>query len=267
MKSRAVSIGKFELNSINEDAVRASSSIIAVSDGAGGGGVYAELWSRYLLENLPTNPITTDDKLDQWIGQIWEPFYNDCEAMAQRAGGLLLDKFYDEGSFATLVAVWKMSETQCQWMSYGDSVAFHYNNRTKKLEYSIESISEFNNAPYLINCKDELNRSGFKCGTFEIDDDSIVFVASDALSHYILMMYEVANRGEYADEISKATLLYSKNSNIIKTALLRKKINFDLVIKKQCGAIKNRANYMRHIKALLRRGLLAEDDYSIAMML
>lgn len=37
-----ISIGKFEENTINEDAAIAADCVIAVSDGAGGGGLFAE---------------------------------------------------------------------------------------------------------------------------------------------------------------------------------------------------------------------------------
>ena len=45
MKNLAVTISKLEESTINEDAVKARDNMIAVSDGAGGGGVYAEKWS------------------------------------------------------------------------------------------------------------------------------------------------------------------------------------------------------------------------------
>lgn len=40
---------KFEKNTLNEDAAIAKKNMIAVSDGAGGGGVFADRWSKYLL--------------------------------------------------------------------------------------------------------------------------------------------------------------------------------------------------------------------------
>ena len=38
--------------STNEDSVRCTPGFIAVSDGAGGCGIFAEQWSKYLLDNL-----------------------------------------------------------------------------------------------------------------------------------------------------------------------------------------------------------------------
>ena len=50
---RAMSIGKIGENLVNEDAAVAKERLIAVSDGAGGGGVFADCWSQYLVNNLP----------------------------------------------------------------------------------------------------------------------------------------------------------------------------------------------------------------------
>ena len=84
MKSKCISISKFEQNCINEDAVLAKEKRIAISDGAGGGGLFAERWSQYLLAHLPDIPIENVEKFNTWIEQIWEPFYNECETDAKR---------------------------------------------------------------------------------------------------------------------------------------------------------------------------------------
>ena len=70
---RAISLAKFEEGIVNEDAAIAKESVIAVSDGAGGGGVFAEKWSQYLVDHLPNEPITDYSAFDSWIDGIWEP--------------------------------------------------------------------------------------------------------------------------------------------------------------------------------------------------
>ena len=264
-KQGAITIGKFEPGCINEDAVLARPSLIAVSDGAGGGGLFAERWSRYLLDHLPDMPITSAEALDGWIESIWEPFYNQCEQDAQLLGGLSLDKFYDEGSFATLVAVWQTAENHCQWMSFGDSVAFHYNKRTRLLEHSFSRLTDFDNPPYLINCKDELRKEGFRCGIFETDADSIVFVASDALAHYLLMMYKVEHMDLVVSEWNEAIDRHSKNENYMRAASAIPKPLFEAkVLDKVLNSMESRVNFQRHLQSLLRKGLIAHDDYSLA---
>lgn len=259
---RAISLAKFDEGIINEDAAIAKKEVIAVSDGAGGGGVFADLWSKYLVEHLPEKPIKSYKAFDKWIDGIWEPFYNDCEEEAKAEGGMFLNKFYDEGSFATLVAVWKSGE----WVSYGDSVAFCYNTKSDELRHSFTRLSDFNTPPFLINCKDPTNENGFRSGKFKIDKDCIVFAASDTLAHYILMMYEVAYPYKFKEDLQEAINAQTKNSNFIKSAMGLTAIDFKKdVIQKLLNCycdflMKN------HIKGLRKKGLIGHDDYSLVIM-
>ena len=262
-----ISIPKIEEGAINEDAVNVSENFVAISDGAGGGGVFADLWSQYLVDHITTEPISNFRSFDKWIDDIWEVFYNECEARAQKDGGMLLNKFYDEGSFATLVAIWKLSDSSYQWISYGDSVAFHYNYHTKKLEYSYCFLSDFDKPPYLINCKDELNEEGFRQGIFNSDRNSIIFATSDALAHYIIMMYQICHQDVYKGELSSAIQRSSRNSNYIQTAINLGNFDFeDKVINKLQKSIGCRINFIRHTRKLIKEGLLAYDDYSIGIL-
>ena len=258
---KILSIAKLGENLVNEDAGIVKVSFIAVSDGAGGGGVFADRWSKYLVEHLPDMPIADYASFDSWIDSIWEPFYNACEAEAQKEGGMILNTFYDEGSFATLVAVWNTG----QWISYGDSVAFCYDRENGKLQHSFGRLVDFNNPPYLINCKDPLNEQGFKSGLFDIQPGSIVFVASDALAHYLLMMYEVAHKEEFESELQEAISAQTKDSNFIKTCMSQRKIDFEDVIKK-LPMSNNAGNFRKHLESLRKKGLIAHDDYTIAIM-
>ena len=258
----ALSIPKLEDGIVNEDAVKATRKWIAVSDGAGGGGVFADQWSKYLVEHLPYDPITDYGAFDQWIDGIWEPFYNECEEVAKAEGGMLLNKFYDEGSFATIVAVWKA----VQWMSYGDSVAFCYDRASDRLQHSFGRIVDFNHPPYLVNCKDPTDEKGFRSGQFEITKDSVVFVASDALAHYIIMMYEVSHKNNYNEELQEAINAQTKDSNFIMTALGMKKVNFEKDVIDKLLNCKNEWNFKQHLQSLRKKGLIGHDDYSIAIM-
>ena len=259
---RAITIGKIGENLTNEDAVVARKEVIAVSDGAGGGGVFAERWSQYLVDNLPDNPIKNYKAFDKWIDGIWEPFYNNCEEEAQKIGGMFLNKFYDEGSFATLVAVWKGG----QWISYGDSVAFCYNRKTKELQHSFTRLVDFNNPPYLVNCKDPLTPDGFRSGKFEMDNNCMFFVASDALAHYIIMMYEIAHKEIFDLELDEAIEAQTKNSNYIKSALRLRKLDFAKDVIQKLLNCKYPQQFKLHIDRLKRWGFIGHDDYSLAIL-
>ena len=258
---RAITIAK-ESDYPNEDAVKATEKWIAVSDGAGGGGVFADLWSKYLVDHLPDKPIKSFNALDKWIDSIWEPFYNACEKKAKAEGGMVLNKFYDEGSYATLVAVWSTG----QWISYGDSVAFCYNRKTGMLQHTFTKLADFNKPPFLINCKDPLIRKGFRHGKFEIDEDCLVFAASDALAHYILMMYELANKDRFSDELAEAMKAQTKNSNFIKMANRLYKMNFARDVIQKLENCKYRILLVTHIERQRNRGFIGYDDYSLAIL-
>jgi hypothetical protein len=259
---RAISLSKFEEGIVNEDAVIAKKELIAVSDGAGGGGVFAERWSNYLVNHLPDKPIKNYKAFDKWIDGIWEPFYNDCEEEAKKIGGLFLNKFYDEGSFATFVAVWKNG----MWISYGDSVVFCYNLKSKDLQHSFTRLADFNNPPYLINCKDPLDEKGFRWGKFDVDDDCVVFAASDTLAHYILMMYEVANKDRFSEELQEAIDAQTKNSNFIKTAMTIEGLDFEKDVICKLLNCSTWPILQSHIKGLKKKGLIGHDDYSLVIM-
>lgn len=266
-KTRCITLSKFEKNAINEDSAISRKNMIAVSDGAGGGGLFAERWSRYLVEHLPKTPITTAEQLDEWIGAIWETYYTKTEVSAKKLGGLALDKFYDEGSFATLAAVWKTRGNKCRWIAYGDSVVFHYDYGKGMLSHSFSMLSDFNYPPFLINCKDELNPSGFKCGEFKLTKNSIVFVASDALSHYILMMYELSKKEQYSIELETAAQVSTKNANLIKKSMALPVIKFEKeVIEKLRKAVYDKSYCKKWLDDLYKRGFVALDDYALAVM-
>ena len=259
---RAISLAKFEEGIVNEDAAIARKKVIAVSDGAGGGGVFAERWSKYLVNHLPDKPIKNYKAFDKWIDGIWELFYNVCEEIAKEEGGMFLNKFYDEGSFATLVAVWENG----LWISYGDSVAFCYNKKTGELQHTFGRIVEFNNPPFLVNCKDPTDKKGFKCGKFDINEDCIVFAASDTLAHYIIMMYEISHKDKYEGELQEAIEAQTKDSNFIKTAMRLRKIDFDKDVIQKLENCKHPQQLKLQIERLKRWGFIGHDDYSLAIM-
>ena len=113
-----------------------------------------------------------------------------------------------------------------------------------------------------------MRKEGFRCGTFETDADSILFVASDALSHYLLMMYEVEHLDLFATEWEEAMARHSKNENYMRAALSIPNRLFETkVLGKIQNSMGSHINFQRHLQSLLRKGLIAHDDYSMAYML
>jgi hypothetical protein len=265
--AKGVTLKKFTDDIPNEDAFFANDNCIAISDGAGGCGLFADKWSQYLINKLPYDkPIQSFEELDAWIDNIWESFYNQYERIAQENDGIFLRKFYTEGSYATIVAIWKVSANQCKWISYGDSVAFHYNPRIHKLEHSFNQLCDFSKPPYLISCKDPLVKEGFKSGEFQIEEDSVVFVASDALSHYILMMYILSESDCFHDEIEIIKQSQSIDSQMIQIAA-ELDYNFDAdVIRRLEDSVSMPEKFEAYVRELHARGILDIDDYTIVFL-
>ena len=276
MRYASVSIAKPGQEQVNEDAALAERGRIAVSDGAGGGGVYADKWSQYLLKRLPKEPVTSFQQLDGWIDTIWETFANEYEQKAKKAGPIVLNKFYDEGSFATLAAAWATDKGAWRWMTYGDSVVFIYSRRTGELRHSPIRLADFNNAPLLISLRDKLVENAFNAGEWQTEAGDILFCATDALSHYVMMMYELSRPDEFKDELGEALSAGTRNTALIQAALdYRKGKDFNgEVVQKLVKCMEDSANskvrfncaFKKYMEKRLRRRIVALDDYSYAMM-
>lgn len=257
---KAISVAKPELgNTICEDASRGSELMIAISDGAGGGGVFADRWAQYLVGETPEAPMSSFDEFAAWLEGIWNPFYEAHEVLSQQQGGMFQTKFYDEGSFATFVAAWRVGKQNVKWVAYGDTVVFHYNRQTKELYHSFSSLADFSQPPYLLNWKDEPVAEGFKSGEFCVEQPAYVFACSDALAHYILMMY-VMSKGETLEAGE------NKNGRLIQMAQQRQ-VDFEKqVLKPLFNALKSNA-LESHLRSLYRQGILGLDDYSLARLM
>jgi len=265
--NKGISLPKFNDIMPNEDSFFVSDNCIAISDGAGGCGLYSDEWSQYLINNLPKDkPIKTFVELDNWIDQIWESFYCEHELRSQQGDGLLQSKFYKEGSCATIVSGWATGSNDVSWCSYGDSVIFHFNRSSKILEHSFTKLVDFSNSPMLISCKESLDESGFRSGMFHIDKDSVIFAASDALSHYVLMMYMLANRNSYVDELDEALHAHSFNSNMLQIA---DSLKYDFekdVIDSIANIVDKPLLFEAKMKELYSIGVLDIDDYTIVFL-
>ena len=121
--NRGVSIAKFNDHVANEDAFYSSDTCIAVSDGAGGCGLFANEWSEYLVKHLPKdNPIISFKELDEWVDGIWETFYNEHEERAKEGDGILLNKYYNLlRAKLNKDDKEKLKQAQLIWLKFRDS--------------------------------------------------------------------------------------------------------------------------------------------------
>ncbi len=264
---------KFTDNIPNEDSCHVQDDMIAISDGAGGCGVFASDWSKYLVEQISLrsneNPIVNFEEFDDWVDEIWESFYNEHEEKAKEYDGIFQTKFYQEGSYATLAVAWRTGADVCHYVRYGDSVIFHYSKSACKFEHSFTKLADFAKAPYLISCKDPLLPEGFKADDFSLSDDSVVLAASDALSHYILMMYYVTHQEEFKDEIEEILNGHTSDSQMLSIALrdmANGHLTFDMLMEQLQDASHDQDIFDHFVKELHSRGVLDIDDYTLAIL-
>ncbi|WP_420149477.1 hypothetical protein [Spirosoma sp.] len=190
MKSIAQSIGKdVPRFPDNEDAWRADdeAGFWAVADGAGGGGIYAAEWARYLVDNVPPEPFTDIDALSHWLGQIWEPFYSQFSGPAQ-ADAVKAYKWAQEGSYATLATLHRLGDT-FHWATYGDAVVLAFNPHTARLQTSVPDLRLFSHPPHLLNWNADPVAAGFRAGQWTHEPGQTYALLSDTLALCVLMAW------------------------------------------------------------------------------
>lgn len=268
MKYKNISVSKPTKDGPCEDSSRSSERFIAVSDGAGGYGLFADKWSECLVSGLDSaKPIESFDVLDSYIECVWKPFYDKYEAVAKESDSFMLNKFYEEGSCATLAALW-IEKDMIKWMAYGDSVVFIYNKNSDSLNRSFGNLSAFTRNPDLISCSEPLSESAFTTGNQEKQDGDICLIASDALSHYIMMMYMCCHKNEYGLELEEASSTKDLNGDLVRHALQEPDFNFytDIIVP-LIESTGTEESFERYMTDLRERGLLDSDDYSLSYML
>lgn len=108
-----------------------------------------------------------------------------------------------------------------------------------------------------------LGRGRLSLWDFSLYDSSLVFVASDALSHYIIMMYELSKCQYYCEELAEEYLKQSGNSQLLKTAeTLRFNFKND-VIYKLLQVSDCQFAFEEYLKGLYHQGVIDMDDFTI----
>ena len=264
--SKGLTFKKFTDDIPNEDSFKSLDDFIAVSDGAGGCGLFANKWSKYLIDHIDeTEPIGNFKNLDSWIDSIWQPFYNEHELLAKEQDGIFQDKFYKEGSCATIAAAWKTSVIEVKWATYGDSVVFHYNRATDFMETSFSHLDDFAKSPCLISCKDPLTENGFKAGKFVIGPDSLVFAASDSISHYMILMY-MASHPDWEKETRERIFKSQSNDATMLAIADSIKKPFSELIEQLVELLDSQEDFEFFARQQNAQGLLDIDDYTLVMM-
>lgn len=127
-------------------------------------------------------------------------------------------------------------------------------------------MADFSNPPRLVSCKDSLEEEGFRSGVFSIDDASIVFAASDALSHYVLMMYELSKSEEFESELMELRMKRKSNSQLLQMAEKEALKFYDDVLNPLLRSVDSEADFKELMESLCVKKLIDTDDYTLAIL-
>lgn len=126
-------------------------------------------------------------------------------------------------------------------------------------------MADFSNPPRLVSCKDPLEE-GFRSGVFSIDDASIVFAASDALSHYVLMMYELSKSEEFESELMELRMKRTSNSQLLQMAEKEAFKFYDDVLNPLLRSVDSEADFKELMESLCVKKLIDTDDYTLVIL-
>lgn len=94
----------------------------------------------------------------------------------------------------------------------------------------------------------------------------MVFAASDALSHYVLMMYELSKSAEFESELMELRMKQTSNSQLLQIAA-KEKFNFaDDVLSPLLRSVDSEADFKELMESLYAKRLIDIDDYTLAIL-
>jgi serine/threonine protein phosphatase PrpC len=132
----------------NQDAVLSKATYCALSDGAGGAGFVNEHWSQCLCDSLPEMPFADVADFENWYEKVRVDFFEKHLATIKEKQ---IARYQKQGSYATLVAVWRVGEQELQVLSYGDSGLFLLDKKGEIKCRNIKNLMDFTESPYLLN--------------------------------------------------------------------------------------------------------------------
>lgn len=257
----------FVFDKIDENNKDNQNLKIALSDGAGGMGLFAADWSNQLVNNLPPNPFKKVEELSNWIESFWEQFYDKFNQTAKNLGSDYQNKFIEQGSAATLIGLWQ-NKNRFDWVTYGDSCLSIFSKNENSFEmFPYNKPTDFLNYPFLINVQEECVKEGFLSGNFDIKKDKVDFIilSSDALSLYILMkVWQFEKPNEFLE-------LTTQNNKIAELANkineLEKPISTTDFLESLWNNLETKENFEKWCYEKYQNGVLESDDYTCILVL
>lgn len=263
MKYRGQSISK-RGNNENEDHwyFHQEKRCFTLADGAGGVGVFAKEWAVELTESI--NNLHSLERVITNIQKLKIEFYQERELFLEAHPNYFADKFFEEGSAATLLGAQLTSNSALKMLSYGDSGIFLYKVKTKRLMTNL-TVEHFGDFPLLINCNEpETNAQGFFYEELIYEEGDMLVLCSDAVAKYLYLVYlfDIQNHQEL--EI----LLGNKNasSEIVLKMLHMAQFDFTATLEQFEESLITEISFTSFCNHLYEQGLLEYDDYTLVIV-
>ncbi|RAU20353.1 hypothetical protein CU669_18680 [Paramagnetospirillum kuznetsovii] len=265
----------------NEDRLRLAripdGLLAAVSDGAGGAGLFCGPWAETLVTRLPKTPIAGVKALNQWMDGFCLGFRAEYAALSKSTPARH-SKFIREGSFATLVAGWlayRQGRVRLRWMGYGDSqmMVFDRSGRQPVLAACYPaSLSALERAPFLLNWKDLPRDASFHAGEMMLPDRATVVLASDGIGQYLLLrslagLPRPAAAAGLPGEFLR--LAVDGESKLALAARVHRAVpgpGLSAELAALRDSLKSDQAFAGRVRALCDKGLLANDDCTLIMI-
>ncbi len=246
----------------NEDAIKIEKSILAISDGAGGIGILADLWSQELVDYVPNKPFSKAEEIDDWLGAFWEDFYEVNKHKLQ-SDPWKIDKFDNEGSLATLSVLWELSRNTFVYQSYGDSALFIFNRKTKglRIQDNLKSVNSFDTSPPLINWQNEKHDSkDFYQQEFKLKSNEIIILATDGIAMYLHGAYLASNK------LIKEDVVNTKMQKIVDYYTTNPIVDFNKWLQELRKSLKKEERFRNLTNDWYKNKALDNDDYTMAFV-
>lgn len=256
----------------NEDAVlyqeNKNGFKLAISDGAGGAGIYCKAWADFLVNCQPEIPFENESVIQDWFLKISKKFYETNIDLINKSDPFIIEKFINEGSYATLFYVWWNSRTKIlTYSGIGDTTMFVFrkkeNDYTPILITPINKQNSLDDFPKLLNWNIKLNYD-LSHSEIELKTNDILILCTDSIARWIIY---------YLIILAPKVMFGLLNENIIKNKDNDKLENFNLNNKyKSISDLiqkmeKIMSTDLKNIKSVLENqinlGLLEKDDFTM----
>lgn len=93
-----------------------------------------------------------------------------------------------------------------------------------------------------------------------------MFAASDALSHYVLMMYELSKSEAFESELMELRMKRTSNSQLLQMAEKEALKFYDDVLNPLLRSVDSEADFKELMESLCVKKLIDTDDYTLAIL-